>query len=153
MKNIKEFQYNSDSQKEKKLFTYKLRKVKRKEKKKGGELDLPWVGEEASLGEGQRVGVGSESRLLAPSSSRASHLRRRFCPVLAVSGRMPVRRIEAILAVISEAGGPLVVAEEGELEIKRGSSGQPYLSLLLEAGGNRGISPEKTSKPGHLGLE
>ena len=151
MKNIKEFQYNSDSQKEKKLFTYKLRKVKRKEK--GGELDLPWVGEEASLGEGQRVGVGSEFRLRAPSSSRVSHLRRRFCPVLAVSGRMPVRRIEAILAVISEAGGPLVVAEEGELEIKRGSSGQPYLSLLLEAGGNRGISPEKTSKPGHFGLE
>ena len=64
-----------------------------------------------------------------------------------------MRRIEAILAVSSEAGGPLEVAEEGELEIKRGSNGQPYLSRLLEAGGNRGISPEKTSKPGHLGLE
>ena len=106
-----------------------------------------------SLGAGQREGAGSVFKLRAPSSSRASHLRRRCCPVFAVSGRMPVRRIEAILAVISEAGGPLVVAEEGEFEIRRGSRGQPYLSLLLEAGGKRGISPEKISNPGHLGLE
>ena len=65
-----------------------LSNIRIRERKKGGKLDLPWGGEVVSLGAGQRVGAGSEFKLRAPSSSRASHLRLRCCPVFAVSGRI-----------------------------------------------------------------
>ena len=83
------------------------------------------------------MGGRIEFKLRAPSSSSVSHLIIRAPPVRAVSGRDPVRRIEAILAVRSEAGGP---SDRGEEEgTRRGKKGQPYLTFLLEVGGKRGI--------------